>query len=249
MYICECCQLSFKNFQSKANHIRWQHKDNSVYLEWLQKNTPNRMENRYGKIIENKVICPKCKLEFITKYREKFPNKQKKFCSKKCANSRAYRPISKESAESRSKKCRESMIRLWQNDDYVKMMEKANTKRRFTSKGEVEIRTHFINKYKDDGWTFGGLLEKDGVRMCRDLYSKKMKVCIEYDGIWHFKDIHGQLERKQFKDKKLKEWCQENGYRLIRIKEEKYKENKESMLQLLEDFSYKSASIYEEIYF
>jgi hypothetical protein len=52
------------------------------------------------------------------------------------------------------------------------------------------------------------------------MYSDKLKICFEYDGIWHFKDIHGQLERKQYKDKLLKKWCKVNNYKLIRLDEE-----------------------------
>ena len=59
----------------------------------------------------------------------------------------------------------------------------------------------------------------DGILINPDLWSKKLKVVIEYDGIWHFKDIHNQLERKQNVDRITKRFCEENGYRLIRVDE------------------------------
>ena len=73
--------------------------------------------------------------------------------------------------------------------------------------------------------------------MSRDLYSKKLKVCIEYDGIWHFKDIHGQLESKRIKDVALKDWCKEHSYKLIRIDEDWFSINK---LDEIESLTYES---------
>ena len=76
-----------------------------------------------------------------------------------------------------------------------------------------------MQKFPSDGWTFGGHIVIDGLGISRDLYSNKLKICFEYDGIWHFKDIHGQLELKQKKDMALEKWCKVNGYRLIRLTE------------------------------
>ena len=77
-----------------------------------------------------------------------------------------------------------------------------NNNRHFTSKNEVLIRDYFINNFPEDEWTFGGSIRMNEHQMSRDLYSNKLKICFEYDGIWHFKDIHGQLEQKQLKDKR-----------------------------------------------
>jgi very-short-patch-repair endonuclease len=71
-----------------------------------------------------------------------------------------------------------------------------------------------------DGWKSGGMLLYNGHRISRDMYSDILKVCFEYDGIWHFKDINGQLENKKNKDKALELWCIEKGYRLVRIQDE-----------------------------
>ena len=65
----------------------------------------------------------------------------------------------------------------------------------------------------------------DGLGISRDLYSNITRTCIEYDGVWHFIDIAGQLEDKLAKDQALESWCQQNGYRLIRIEDEVYKED------------------------
>jgi very-short-patch-repair endonuclease len=82
-------------------------------------------------------------------------------------------------------------------------------------------------------WTSGGGIIHNGIRLSRDLFSKKLKVIIEYDGVWHFKDIHGQLKDKQVKDKALEDWVIENNWRLIRIKEDIYKSNKQLWIKEL----------------
>lgn len=113
--------------------------------------------------------------------------------------------------------------KLWQDQDYAKKIMSANKK--FTSKNEVIIRNYFIEKFPEDEWTFGGSLKISDETITRDLYSKKLKICFEYDGIWHFKDIHGQLAKKQVKDMLLEKWCIENEYTLIRLDEDNYNKN------------------------
>jgi len=90
----------------------------------------------------------------------------------------------------------------------------------FSSKKEREIVKYFKENYPNDIWKSGGLLRSGDSRISRDLYSDILKICIEYDGIWHFKDIKGQLEKKKRIDLELERWCRENGYRLIRIQEQ-----------------------------
>jgi len=128
---------------------------------------------------------------------------------------------------------------LWKDVDYVNNI-LSNKKNIFTSKGEVEIREYFMANFPIDGWTFGGCLRCEGEGIVRDLYSNKLKICIEYDGIWHFKDIHGQLIRKQLKDDLLEKWCLANDWRLIRIDEDVYLKNKKESLDLLVEFAYHS---------
>ena len=65
------------------------------------------------------------------------------------------------------------------------------------------------------------------------MWSDVRKICIEYDGIWHFKNIHNQLEEKQKKDKLLNKWCVENGYCLIRIDDKEYVKRKNEILQIV----------------
>jgi hypothetical protein len=131
----------------------------------------------------------------------------------------------KQIGETYSNKCREGLIiPYWKNKKHnaetkLKMSLNSNDKIIFSSKREREIVNYF--KYKYPGiWTTGFVKKfKSEILNC-DMYSEKLKICFEYDGIWHFKDIKGQLERKKNKDKLLEEWCIKNEYRLIRIDEE-----------------------------
>jgi very-short-patch-repair endonuclease len=135
-------------------------------------------------------------------------------------------------------KASDKMKTVWSNTDFASRLMR-NGKTIFTSKSEVEIREHFIKNFPIDEWTFGGCIRFNGIGIVRDLYSKVLKICIEYDGIWHFKDIHGQLETKKLKDKALEEWCLCNGWRLIRIDEIEYLKDCHGALQKLVELAYK----------
>lgn len=166
-----------------------------------------------------------------------YSKKRNKFCSSKCSTS--FNNLGrKQSAETKNKIGKSNSIAItkkWMEPNYFNKCFISLGKRRFNSKGEIEVRRHLLEKFPEHYWTTGCLTNIGTKSMLTgDIFSKKLKICIEYDGIWHFKDIHGQLERKQKKDKELEEWCLNNGYRIIRIKEEVYKKNKPLLLSLLE---------------
>lgn len=247
--ICEICGEVFDNGRIKSNHVRWKHKNNKKYLSKLPRIAIEREIKKYGKFKKFDVICanPNCNKKFQVKEREKlFPKKEKYFCCIGCANRRIH------NEEIRNKIGKAISITLkekWKDPEFASRQFKSNKsitqnkgKRRFTSKGEEEVRNYFMNKYPDDGWTFGGHLIQDGVSLIRDLYSNKLKICVEYNGIWHYKDINGQLKEKQLKDKKLKKWCRLNGYQLIVIKDDDYRKNKNKILELLERKIYENNS-------
>ena len=188
--------------------------------------------NRYSSIIKK---CLFCKKDFISSTKIK----SRKCCSRICSAkySSSFNNYSLIKSKEYKKIASERSKKLWLNKDYADKVIK-NSKKRFTSKGEEEIRDYIINKYKSDGWTFGIKKINGELSLIRDLYSDKLKVCFEYDGIWHFKDIHGQLKEKQEKDILLENWCKNNRYRLIRIKEDVYKQNKSEWLSKIENEIY-----------
>ena len=131
--------------------------------------------------------CEWCRKEFT--YTKIVTHPERRTCCKSCAVSLAnsenpinWTPELREAQSNTSKT-------LWQDENYAKSVLSNN--RRFTSKNEVLIRDYFINNFPEDGWTFGGGVKMNGYQISRDLYSNRLKICFEYDGDWHFKDIHG----------------------------------------------------------
>lgn len=228
-------------------------------LSWIKKiliknGIPRRQ--RVLELIPDQIVsCLRCGTPFLRKGRiNGRRNKRIGFCSRFCANSRNH---SKETRlkiskgikayiEKHGPSSEETRLRISEGvRAHIKKYGPLNhygflNNSRFTSKGEVEVREYFQSKYPSDGWTFGGGLKVEDKRISRDLYSKSLKVCIEYDGIWHFKDIHGQLADKQLKDALLELWCKENGYRLIRIEDRLFKADKTFWLKRLEDEVYQN---------
>lgn len=167
-----------------------------------------------------------------------YSHRRNKFCSSKCSAStgRLGRTHSLKTKNKIRKSTSIAITKKWQDPEYAKKSLVSVGKRRFNSQGEIEVRNYFINKFPNHEWTYGGFINIGTHHMISaDMYSVKLKICIEYDGIWHFKNINGQLEKKQKKDQALNEWCANNGYRIIRISEDYYKKNKIVSLQELEN--------------
>lgn len=228
------CVICKKEFSTKGIHVHYERAHgteeqkekyssgfNGKYTDekYLQKIRSPRH------ILTQKCLC--CGKEFT--YEKIITHPIKNTCSRSCTatlsnNKRVengyIRPNLTDEQRTRMSK---NSKRLWQDPEYAKKVLTANKK--FTSKNEVIIRTHFIEKYPEDEWSFGGALKIAGETITRDLYSKKLKICFEYDGIWHFKDIHGQLAKKQLKDVLLEKWCIENKYTLIRLDEDDFNKN------------------------
>lgn len=179
----------------------------------------------------NSKKCVECKKKLTYK------QKNNKFCSSVCSGkqSRKGKQHTEETKKKISAKISIDNIKKWSDPGYLEKNLISLKKRRFNSKGELEIKQHLQEKFPQHSWTSGGFFKvNENYTASVDVYSHNIKVCVEYDGIWHFKNIHGQLADKQKKDKMLNEWCFNNGYRIIRVKEEVYKKNKTLVLNLLE---------------
>jgi hypothetical protein len=213
MVECEECGEFFENGRVKSNHVRWKHRGSysKEGLESIKEKLAIRNNKKYGDLIEEEVFCNKCHKKIIIKHRDK--KKEKYFCSRNCANSRDMKNILTEESK---RKISDKIKKCWQDPDYAEKCLRNNGKF-FTSKREVEIRDYFIKNFPDDGWTFGGNLKLENTSCSRDLYSDKLKICFEYDGIWHFKNIYDQLENKKCKDILLESWCIKNKYKLVRV--------------------------------
>jgi hypothetical protein len=233
---CKHCKKEIEgNHSIYANHVRWC-KENITNGDKGSKEISRKAKERYkiinGENMDFIVSCNNCKNTFkISEPLNKFPMKSKYFCNRSCSNTRVISEGLKEKISNRLKE-------LWKDVDYLSNIINdnfTNTNKRiyFSSKGEREVIEYFKTEFSADNWSSGGGIIHDGTRLSRDLFSKKLKVIIEYDGVWHFKDIHGQLEDKQIKDKALEDWVVENNWRLIRIKEDVYKSNKQLWIKEL----------------
>lgn len=238
------CPICEKIFSVKAfsQHIRKEHynKDNNIknsggynghYSDIIfkqklsnaaSKNNKNRHLINFGEFKNFKVKCanPACNNYIIVNVREKLLQNKKFYCSSKCAHQRKI-IFTDEIKQKISTTIKNRANYLKENDpvEFARCFGPRCNNHRFTSQNERLIRDFIIQKFPLDGWTYGGHLVVDNLGISRDLYSNKLKICFEYDGIWHFKNIHDQLELKQKKDAALEKWCKNNNYRLIRISE------------------------------
>ena len=233
--ICQYCNETFFDVEGRvhSNHVRWCKKNPNDTTRNLQ----GGHDKKFGVLKEFIVRCDHCHIDVVVKERElQFPKKDRYFCTRRCANTHVHTEESKQKLKHSN---RIASKLKWQDPEYQEKMKDAfSSHSYFTSKAEVFIRDHFINKF-DDEWTFGGGLKvQSDCVVSRDLFSKKLKVCFEYDGVWHFKDIHGQLQRKQEKDRALEEWCIKNDWRLIRMSESFHLDHKDDFVYIIEDAIY-----------
>lgn len=199
------------------------------YLRDYSKNGAGLSKEK--KYYENPKKCKKC--NDIIKYEQR----RNDYCGSSCSASKNNigRVFSEETKKKMSISASIDNKKRWNNPEYVKTHLVNIGKRRFNSKGEIEVREYLKINLPEYEWTSGGFIKLSEDKMTTvDVYSRKMKICVEYDGIWHFKNINGQLKRKQMKDKNLNEWCLKKGYRIIRISEDYYKKNKVVSLKKLE---------------
>jgi len=192
-----------------------------------------------------KKICKYCdkKFEVIQSRRSR------KFCGENCANKYTAENLSDEVRLIKSIKAKKWITDFMKNEPekFAKICEKGfkvlrNRKNRyFSSKGERELFDNIKSATSLKIQTGGSFkISEDGTRKQLDIFCKETKTIVEYDGICHFKPIYGQesFDKLTRKDKLLKKWCKENGWSLIRIREEIYKKNRISwtkkMLQHIE---------------
>ena len=218
MKVCEVCGEIFTNNKVYSNHIRWKHREVSkiTCTDCGKTVTCHNYKKHIAgcqKLLTNLKYCKECNNVITVKYNQ--------FCNQSCFavyNNKHRSKIFK--TEEWRAKLRLKAIESWNRGTYDFLLNKSNI---FTSKVEREIVKHFKTNYKEDEWKSGGRVKLNSTTyLSRDLWSDKLKICFEYDGIWHFKDIHNQLALKQQKDLLLKEWCKQNSYRLIRIDEDKF---------------------------
>jgi len=106
---CKFCDLSLEDYSvsARANHTRWCDKNpnRKKTTENIGAGNKKRYIKKWGELKDFQVKCLKCDCEFTVNEREKrFPEREKYFCSRSCANSRGPR------SESCKEKIRKSLL-------------------------------------------------------------------------------------------------------------------------------------------
>jgi len=226
---CNECGEEFSNNSLYANHIRWKHKNNDEFKKKISKKSIITNEKMYGKWIYEKVNCFICDDVIDIRYRE-CKKKEKYYCSIKCANKRTH---SKETKDKISK----SVSELWKSDDYRNnIMKYVGKNQRCSSKGERDLRYKLKCIYGDNV-KYQYLIKTNEMTRSVDIFIPEKNVIIEYDGIWHFKQVmnehnfNGTLK----KDKFTKEYCKNNKIKLIRISDDVYNNDRNKYLEVIID--------------
>lgn len=213
-HICETCGFETDNGKVMSNHKRWTHitpKGSKEYEELRKK-----LHIPRASYITFSVICPECNTEFsvTTTEMRKARGKYRHFCSSFCAHAQGSKNVDYEII---SQKMKGHLVGCFSLEWKIEHPDAKCSRKNF-SKRELEIVNYFKSNFPNDEWKQGFLKGTNNLSV--DLRSDKLKVVIEYDGIWHFKDIHNQLDKKQNNDKQVLQYCRKNGYRLIRIDED-----------------------------
>lgn len=214
------CSRQCLNIQINKNKV-----EKCLYKSQNQKTSNLRLQNKinkFGNFKIFKVLCFKCNsLIEINEQEKLFPVKEKYFCSKKCSNSRMHTKSTKD-------KISKSVINFFENiseEDFNLKFSRRNEKTIFRSQGEINLLEKLQKHFPNLNFTTGGCIKYQNQFFQRDIFSKKLNLCIEYDGIWHFKNIKNQLQKKQEKDKLFEDWILQSEFRLIRVKDHDFLKN------------------------
>lgn len=140
MKVCKYCNKEIEGKHSiYANHVRWCDKNKTNGDKGGSKISESKKkyyEELNGNLNEYDVKCFRCnKTILIKEPKNKYPMKEKYFCSIKCSNTRDFSIDDKRKMSIR-------MSEKWKNEEYANRIIQNNTNRnkRFTSKGEEEIK-------------------------------------------------------------------------------------------------------------
>lgn len=213
MHTCDDCNQTFDSHLEKANHIRWNHKETTFTESGRQKNRETAIrvnESRWGRKITEIRRCPKCESSFEVSYREKNPDKVKKFCSRSCANSRNWH----------TPEARKRLSDIAKANPVWTANSGKPQSNRFSSKAEralaAELRENFRRHLQ-------AKLDS-GRRIDVDIAHKELPIWIESDGIFHFEKVHEghDFEKSLGRDKEQGEHCCDNGILLLRVRNDRH---------------------------
>jgi very-short-patch-repair endonuclease len=108
-------------------------------------------------------------------------------------------------------KCTSVMINSWKSKPELHLFKSLNEKYSFLKRNQ---KLHRKGKF---------LSTRSNIRQI-DIMSIENKIIVEFDGVHHFKNIHGQdvLEKNKLKDKELNEVMTDEGWTVIRVSHDQY---------------------------
>jgi hypothetical protein len=130
MYKCNTCSLKFDNRFVLANHVRWNHKDNTKYVEKIRDIKNKEFDDKLGKFIVANFKCSndKCNNDVHINHRSKTQIKKKIFCSRSCANTRNLSDDTKSKISESLKKTKKSIRCIYDKCDNEFLPKKKSTR-------------------------------------------------------------------------------------------------------------------------
>lgn len=214
MWPCEQCDLTFKSFQTKANHVRWVHKKIAYSAEGLERIKENARQTaikRYGVATSvTEVRTCKCGQKFTVTFSPERKTHVKKTCSRKCANARIH---TEETKQKIAKSCQQ--VALANPETYLKGIQAMQASDRTSSKAERAL----AEALKPLGFKRHKQVSVDGLTFDVDIVSLDDRVWIESDGEWHFRKVHAghDFEYTKLRDRLEEQEARNRGILLIRV--------------------------------
>lgn len=235
MRVCEICNQEFDNFQQKANHVRWKHKEEKYSpegLERMRESTRSSNLKRFGEktIVTESRIC-KCGNSFEVSFSPERSYKGRSTCSPKCWKSREF-------TEESNMKRGETLKKTYKdNPELLKsVISRFTSGRRSSSKPERKL----AESLRDLGFKRHHVVKTQDIIFDVDIVSQDKRVWIESDGIWHFEKVH---EGHNFESTKLRDSIEEEealkrNVLLIRVNNQNttIDQQREFVLQSIKDW-------------
>lgn len=215
MKTCVQCNKSFKTHAVYANHVRWKHSPIPISVEGREALRAAAIRNNIKKwgepIIKN---CKRCNAPLPKGKR------RNKFCDASACKFHAHSLSG--SASWKNRPARLAGVKAAWSESFIQNQGHPKSKN-FSSKGEEDLKRKLKERLSQFHWSSGGLYDiGKKMRKSFDLYCKEEKILIEYDGIHHWKNIYGNLQEVQMKDRQTEEFCRSNGWSMIRVNEKTY---------------------------
>lgn len=206
--------------------------DTSKYIDYtkvgqsVSKSMYIKKQKLIDEYLKNPTLCKYCNNPLP------YDKRKSKFCNRSCSSHYNGQHMSHETKERISKSV--IQFRIEHPEIANKWSSSHITNKHFNSKGEKELLNTIQNQFPQFNFTCGSLRKiAERTYKSLDIYSNELKLIIEFDGIYHFKNIYNNLDQVQLKDKLLEEWCITNNWKIIRVNEITYINQKEKLLLTL----------------